>query len=178
MPEGRSGYGSGVIVVPLLVRLDPGHPPAVTPDMSQRPPRNRPRTPQFHLSTDAADVTTAVVWLFAATKRDGQHLWGAMTVAHPEVADRVGYIRFFWGKVGSPYLRVAPGVFDEPGNSPERTLAYMTRPAQRPSRDYVRIELPEIFDPATELGRYNLDLLLAAVPSSGFPEEVEIDLGA
>lgn len=178
MPEGRSGYGRRMIVVPLLVRLDPGHPPAVTPDMSQRPPRNRPRTAQFHLSVDDADITTAVVHLFGATKRDGQHLWGAMTVAHPEVADRVGYIRVFWGKVGSPYLRVAPGVFDEPGNSPERTLAYMTRPAQRPSRDYVRIELPEIFDPATELGRYNLDLLLAAVPSSGFPEEVEIDLGA
>jgi len=56
-------------------------------------------------------------------------------------------------------------------------LAYMTRPSQRPSRDYVRIELPAIFDPATELGRYNLDLILAAVGTSGFPEEVEIDLG-
>lgn len=145
--------------------------------MSQRPPRNRPRSPQFHLPNDSADVRTAVVWLFAAEKRDGTHHWGVMTLAHPEVPDRVGYIRFFWGRAGSPHLRVSPGIWDEPGNSPERTLTYFTRPAQRPSRDYRRVDLPAYLDPATELGRYNLDLITAAVRSSGFPEEVEIDLG-
>jgi hypothetical protein len=146
--------------------------------MSQRPARNRPRTPPFHLPNDHADVSTAVVWLFAATKRDGLHYWGMFTAAHPEVADRVGYIRMFWGKAGQPHVRVSPIVWDEPGNSPERTLGHLTRPTMRPTRDYERVELPEHLDPATELGRYNLDLLLAAVPSSGFPEEVEIDLGA
>lgn len=146
--------------------------------MSQRPPRNRPRTPQFHLSNDDADVSTAVVRLFGATKRDGLHHWGIMTVAHPEVADRVGYIRLFWGKAGSRHLRVGPVVFDEPGNSPERTIDYVARPAQRPSRDYQPVELPDYFDPSTALGRYNLELILAAVGPSGFPEEVEIDLGA
>lgn len=146
--------------------------------MNERPPRNRPRSPQFHLPNDLADVSTAVVYLFAARKRNGVHYWGMFTAAHPEVPDRVGYIRVFWGKADQPHLRVSPIVWDEPGNSPERTLRHLTRPTQRPGRDYERVELPEYFDPATEIGRYNLDLLLAAVPSSGFPEEVEIDLGA
>jgi hypothetical protein len=146
--------------------------------MTQRPARNRPRSPQFHLPLDAADAATAVVWLFRAQKRDGGHLWGMLTAAHPEVPDRVGYIRMFWGKEGQPHVRVSPIVWDEPGNSPERTLAHLTRPTMRPTRGYERAAVPAHLDPATELGRYNIDLLLAAVPSASFPEEVELDLGA
>lgn len=160
------------------MRLDPERLAAVTDRMSQRPPRNRPRSPQFHLPNELADVSTAVVWLFAARKRNGVHYWGMLTAAHPEVPDRVGYIRSFWGKADQPHIRVSPIVWDEPGNSPERTLGHLTRPTMRPGRDYERVEVPDYLDPATELGRYNLDLILAAVRSSGYPEEVEIDLGA
>jgi hypothetical protein len=141
-----------------------------------RPPRNRPRTPQFHLSNDDADARTAVVRVFRAEKRDGGHLWGVLTAAHPEVADRVGYIRQFWGREGQPHFRVTGIVWDEPGNSPERTLDAVTRPALRPNDDYELIETPEMFNPNLETGRYNVELILAATTAQGFPEEVELDL--
>ena len=144
--------------------------------MTQRPSRNRPRSPQFHLPNDLADAQTAVVRVFRAEKRDGGHLWGMLTAAHPDVADRVGYIRQFWGREKQPHFRVTGIVWDEPGNSPERTLDHLTRATHRPSDDYELIETPDMFNPALQTGRYNVDLILAATTAQGFPEEVELDV--
>ena len=143
---------------------------------AQRPSRNRPRTPQFHLPVDLADAATAVVRIFRAEKRDGGHIWGVLTAAHPEVADRVGYIRQFWGRENQPHFRVTGIVWDEPGNSPERTLDAVTRPALRPNGDYELIETPDMFNTNLQTGRYNVDLILAATEAQGFPEEVELDV--